>query len=102
MPWTVDFFECLVILGISLCVEHIIWQSLAFFEILWYYCPISGHLNFFDADTKKCKKTNFFIKRSFLEICSKKKIQDRTMRKLTSRAFRKCVTYWACEVLNGS
>ena len=24
------------------------------------------------------------------------------MRKLTSRAFRKCVTYWACEVLNGS
>jgi hypothetical protein len=24
------------------------------------------------------------------------------MRKPTSRAFRKCVTYWACEVLNGS
>ena len=24
------------------------------------------------------------------------------MRKLTFRAFRKCVTYWACEVLNGS
>ena len=24
------------------------------------------------------------------------------MRKLTSRAFRKCGTYWPCEVLNGS
>ena len=36
------------------------------------------------------------------KFCEEKFYQDRTMRKLTSRAFRKCVTYWACEVLNGS
>ena len=34
-------------------------------------------------------------------LLKERNIQSRPMRKLTSRAFRKCGTYWACEVLNG-
>ena len=52
---------------------------------------------------QKMQKSEFFASfASPRKFCEEKFYQDRTMRKLTSRAFRKCVTYWACEVLNGS
>ena len=35
-------------------------------------------------------------------LLTEKNIQDRTMKKLTSRAFRKCGTYWASKFFNGS
>ena len=35
-------------------------------------------------------------------LLKEKKNQDRSIWKLTSWRFRKCGTYWACEVLNGS
>ena len=67
------------------------------------YCPIGGHLNFFRCGHEKMLKTDFFHKTLIpRNLLKERNIQDRTMRKLTSKAFGKCGTYWACEVLNGS
>ena len=66
------------------------------------YCPIGGHLKFFRCGHEKMLKTDVFHKTIIpRNLLKEKNIQDRTMWKLTSRAFRKCGTYWACEVLNG-
>ena len=59
--------------------------------------------NFSWGGNGKLQKTAFFAKnpspRYFL---MGKFFQDRTMRKLTSWGFRKCGTFWACELFNGS
>ena len=59
--------------------------------------------NFFERDTKKCKKRDFF---AFCQITwefdIETHIQGTTMWKLTSRAFRKCGSFWASEFLNVS
>ena len=59
--------------------------------------------NFFRGGNGKLQKTAFFAKnpspRYFL---MGKFFQDRTMWKLRSRGFRKCGTFWACELFNGS
>ena len=58
--------------------------------------------NFFRCGHEKMLKTDVFHKTLIpRNLLKEKNIQDRTMWKLTSRAFRKCGTYWACEVLNG-
>ena len=65
----------------------------------------AGTWIFFRCGHEKMLKTDFFFLHKTLiprNLLKEKNIQDRTMRKLTSRAFRKCGTYWACEVLNGS
>ena len=59
--------------------------------------------NFFRCGHEKMLKTDVFHKTLIpRNLLKEKNIQDRAMWKLTSRAFRKCGTYWACEVLNGS
>ena len=59
--------------------------------------------NFSWGGNGKLQKTAFFAKnpspRYFL---MGKFFQDRTMWKLRSRGFRKCGTFWACELFNGS
>ena len=59
--------------------------------------------NFFRGGHEKLQKTAFFAKnpspRYFL---MGKFFRDRTMRKLTSWGFRKCGTFWAYELFNGS
>ena len=59
--------------------------------------------NFFRGGNGKLQKTAFFAKnpspRYFL---MGKFFQDRTMRKLRSRGFRKCGTFGSCELFNGS
>ena len=59
--------------------------------------------NFFRCGHEKMLKTDVFhktlISRNLLKEAH---IQARSMWKLTSRAFRKCGTYWAYQVLNGS
>ena len=66
-------------------------------------CPIGGHLKIFRCGHEKMLKTDVFhktlISRNLLKEAH---IQARSMWKLTSRAFRKCGTYWAYQVLNGS
>ena len=58
---------------------------------------------FFGADTKNGKKTIFFHKTLISEnLLKEANIQARSMWKLTSWQFRKCGTYWACHVFNGS
>ena len=58
---------------------------------------------FFRCGHEKMLKTDVFhktlISRNLLKEAH---IQARSMWKLTSRAFRKCGTYWAYQVLNGS
>ena len=58
---------------------------------------------FFERDTEKCKK-RFFL--AFWQITwdfdIETHIQGTTMWSLTSRAFRKCGSFWASEFLNGS
>jgi hypothetical protein len=64
---------------------------------------LAGTWIFFRCGHEKMLKTDVLHKTLISRNLRKEKnIQDRTMRKLTSRAFRKCGTYWACEVLNGS
>ena len=59
--------------------------------------------NFFGGGHEKLQKTAFFAKiPSPQHFCEGKFFQDRTMWKLSSRAFRKCGTFWACELFNGS
>ena len=58
------------------------------------YCPIQNCLKFFSVRTRKSAKNRNLLK--------EKNIQDRSMWNLTSWRFRKCRTYWACELLNGS
>ena len=59
--------------------------------------------NFFRGGNGKLQKTAFFAKnpspRYFL---MGKFFQDRTMSKLSSRGFRKCGTFWAYDLFNGS
>ena len=59
--------------------------------------------NFFRGGHEKLQKTAFFAKnpspRYFL---MGKFFRDRTMRKLSSRGFRKCGTFGSCELFNGS
>ena len=66
-------------------------------------CPIAGHLKSFRSGHEKMLKTDVFhktlISRNLLKEAH---IQARSMWKLTSRAFRKCGTYWAYQLLNGS
>ena len=48
-------------------------------------------------------KTAFFHKTLIpRNLLKEKNIQDRSMWNLTSWRFRKCRTYWVCELLNGS
>jgi hypothetical protein len=57
---------------------------------------------FFRCGHEKMLKTDVFHKTLIPgNLFKEKNIQDRAMWKLTSTAFRKCGTYWACEVLNG-
>ena len=63
----------------------------------------AGTWNFFRCGHEKMLKTDVFHKTLIpRNLLKEKNIQDRTMWKLTSWRFRKCGTYWACEVLNGS
>ena len=59
--------------------------------------------NFFRGGNGKLQKTAFFAKnpspRYFL---MGKFFRDRTMRILRSWGFRKCGTFWSCELFNGS
>ena len=49
------------------------------------------------------QKTAFFAKNpSPQHFCVGKFFRDRTMRKLSSRGFRKCGTFGSCELFNGS
>ena len=49
------------------------------------------------------QKTAFFAKiPSPQHFCVGKFFRDRTMRKLSSRGFRKCGTFGSCELFNGS
>jgi hypothetical protein len=64
---------------------------------------LAGTWIFFRCGHEKMLKTDVLHKTLISRnLLKEKNIQDRTMWKLTSRAFRKCGTYWACEVLNGS
>ena len=58
---------------------------------------------FFWWGHKKSQKKHFFHKTLISQnLLKEANIQARSMWKLTSRAFRKCGTYWACHVFNGS
>ena len=58
---------------------------------------------FFWWGHKKSQKNDFFHKTLISQnLLKEANIQARSMWKLTSRAFRKCGTYWACHVFNGS
>ena len=58
---------------------------------------------FFWWGHKKTQKKHFFHKTLISQnLLKEANIQARSMWKLTSRAFRKCGTYWACHVFNGS
>ena len=58
---------------------------------------------FFWWGHKKTQKNHFFHKTLISQnLLKEANIQARSMWKLTSRAFRKCGTYWACHVFNGS
>ena len=59
--------------------------------------------NFFRSGHEKLQKTAFFAKiPSPQYFCVGKFFRDRTMRKLSSRGFRKCGTFGSCELFNGS
>ena len=63
----------------------------------------AGTWNCFRCGHEKMLKTDVFHKTLIpRNLLKEKNIQDRTMWKRTSWRFRKCGTYWACEVLNGS
>ena len=58
---------------------------------------------FFWCGNEKMQKNDFFHKTLISQnLLKEANIQARSMWKLTSRAFRKCGTYWACHVFNGS
>ena len=58
---------------------------------------------FLGGGNEKMQKNNFFHKTLISQnLLKEANIQARSMWKLTSRAFRKCGTYWACHVFNGS
>ena len=58
---------------------------------------------FFGWGHEKSQKNDFFHKTLISQnLLKEANIQARSMWKLTSWQFRKCGTYWACEVLNGS
>ena len=58
---------------------------------------------FFGWGHEKSQKNDFFHKTLISQnLLKEANIQARSMWKLTSRAFRKCGTYWACHVFNGS
>ena len=66
-------------------------------------CPIGSHLKFFRGGHEKLQKTAFFAKiPSPQHFCVGKFFRDRSMRKLSSRGFRKCGTFGSCELFNGS
>ena len=59
--------------------------------------------NFSWGGNGKLQKTAFFAKiPSPQHFCVGKFFRDRTMRKLSSRGFRKCGTFGSCELFNGS
>ena len=63
----------------------------------------AGTWNFFRCGHEKMLKTDVFHKTLISRnVLKEAHIQARSMWKLTSRAFRKCGTYWAYQVLNGS
>ena len=58
---------------------------------------------FFRCGNEKMLKIDFFHKTLIpRNLLKEKNIRARSMWNLTSWRFRKCGTYWACEVLNGS
>ena len=58
---------------------------------------------FLGGGNEKMQKNDFFHKTLISQnLLKEANIQARSMWKLTSRAFRKCGTYWACHVFNGS
>ena len=58
---------------------------------------------FFWCGHEKMLKIDFFHKTPIpRNLLKEKNIRARSMWNLTSWRFRKCGTYWACEVLNGS
>ena len=58
---------------------------------------------FFWCGHEKMLKIDFFHKTLIpRNLLKEKNIRARSMWNLTSWRFRKCGTYWACEVLNGS
>ena len=67
------------------------------------YWPNQNCLNFFRCGNEKMLKIDFFHKTLIpRNLLKEKNIRARSMWNLTSWRFRKCGTYWACEVLNGS
>ena len=59
--------------------------------------------NFFGAAMENCKKRRFLLKPLLLDIFVRQNFfPDRTMWKLSSWRFRKCGTFWACDLSNGS
>ena len=59
--------------------------------------------NFFAEYHQKMPKTGFFAFRQITwDFDIETHIQGTTMRKLTSRRFRKCGSFWTSEFLNGS
>ena len=58
---------------------------------------------FLGGGNEKMQKNDFFHKTLISQnLLKEANIQARSMWKLTSRAFRKCGTNWACHVFNGS
>ena len=59
---------------------------------------------FFWCGNEKMRKKNNFFQRTLISrnLLKEANIQARSMWKLTSWRFRKCGTYWACHVFNGS
>ena len=69
------------------------------FKIVW----LAATWIFFWGGNEKMQKNDFFHKTLISQnLLKEANIQARSMWKLTSRAFRKCGTYWACHVFNGS
>ena len=69
------------------------------FKIVW----LAATWIFFWGGNEKMQKNEFFHKTLISQnLLKEANIQARSMWKLTSRAFRKCGTYWACHVFNGS
>ena len=67
------------------------------------YWPNQNFLKFFCGVSPKNAKNGFFAFRQITwDFDIETHIQGTTMRKLTSRRFRKCGSFWTSEFLNGS
>ena len=78
--------------------KWVMWKA-SIFKIV----RLAATWKFFRFGHEKMLKTDVFYKTLISRnLLKEAHIQARSMWKLTSRAFRKCGTYWAYHVLNGS